>query len=99
MPFQSLLVLLLAPSFSRDPFADIGRTVPERDSVRFVQRQEFHRITVDQLQFRELDRDDAAFLERSAKDFQVFDSNPPADAEKNTLFNRKLVDSAGHGVT
>ena len=68
----------------------------EFDAIRFVEGQEFHSITVDQLDFRELDGDDTAFLERGAKDFQVFPCNPPTDAENGTLFNRKSVDSAGH---
>ena len=38
-----------------------------------------------------------AVLERGAKDLQVFPCNPPTDAESDTLFNRKAVDSARHG--
>ena len=68
----------------------------ELDAIRFVEGQQFHRSTVDQLDLRELDGDDAAFRERGAKDFQVFPCNPPTDAENDTLFNRKPVDSAGH---
>ena len=68
----------------------------ELDAIRFVEGQQFHRSTVDQLDLRELDGDDTAFRERGAKDFQIFPCNPPTDAENDTLFNRKPVDSAGH---
>ena len=64
--------------------------------LRFGERQECHRITVDQLDLRELDGDDTAFLERGAKDLQVIPCDPPTDAQNDTLFNRKPVDSAGH---
>src|SRR4051812_38185366 len=70
-------------------------TVSSAASERLLFKSAVPAIT---LHFRELDGDDAAFLERSAKDFQVFASNPATDAENNTLFDRKSVDSAGHGV-
>ena len=59
--------------------------------------QECHGITVDQFDLREVDSDDTAFLERGAKDIQVFPGNPATDAKNDTLFNRESVDSAGHG--
>jgi hypothetical protein len=64
--------------------------------MRFVEGQQFHSSTVDQLDFREIDGDDTAVLERDAKDFHVFPCNPPTDAENNTLLNRKSVDSGRH---
>ena len=69
----------------------------ELDAIRFGECQEFHGITVDQFDLREVDGDDTAFLQRGAKDIQVFASNPTTDAQNDTLFNRKPVDSAGHG--
>jgi hypothetical protein len=95
--FPSIFTALAAASLSRDPFADVGRTVSECDAIRFAEGQEFHRITVNQLDFREFDGDDTDFLERGPKDFQVFPCNPPTDAESNTLLNPKSVDSARHG--
>lgn len=54
-------------SLSRDPLADISRTVSEFDAVRFGECQQLHSITVDQLDFREIESDHAAFFERGAK--------------------------------
>ena len=51
---------LAALSLSRNPLADVGRTVPEFDAIRFGQRQERHGITVDQLDLREFEGDDIA---------------------------------------
>ena len=50
--------------------------------------QECHGITVDQFDLREVDSDDTAFLERGAKDIQVFPGDPTADAKNHTLFNQ-----------
>ena len=69
----------------------------EFDAIPFVEGQEFHGITVDQFDLCELDGDDTAFLQRGAKDIQVFPCNPTTDAKNDTLFNRKSVDSARHG--
>ena len=44
----------------------------ELDATCFVDRQEPHGITVDQLEFREVDGDDAAVLKRGAKYVQIF---------------------------
>jgi len=87
---------LAAVALSPDPFADVGRTVSELDAVCFVDRQELHGITVDQLEFSELDGDDTAILDRGAKYVQIFLSNPPADLQHETLVSRNSVDSAGH---
>jgi hypothetical protein len=70
--------------------------VSEFDATRFVECQELHGITIDELDVRELDGNDTALLERHAKDVQVFPCDPPADAQNDTLINRKPIDSAGH---
>jgi hypothetical protein len=70
--------------------------VSELDATRLVERQELHGITIDELDLRELDGNDTALLERSAKDFQVLPGNPPTDAQNDTLFNRTPIDSASH---
>jgi hypothetical protein len=92
-----VVAVLAAASLSRNPFADVGRTVSECDANRFAEGQEFHRITVDQLDFREFYGDDTDFFERGPKDFQVFSCTPPTDVESNTPFNPKSVDSARQG--
>ena len=51
--------------------------------------EEFPGISIDQLDFRELDGDDTDLLERDAKDVEVFPCKPPSDAENKPLFNRK----------
>src|SRR5262245_5255698 len=87
---------LVAVSLSRDPFADIGRAVSEFDAVRFDDRQELHSLSVDQLEFGQLDGDDTAVLERGAKYIQFFPCNPSTDVQHRTLGGRKSVDSERH---
>ena len=88
---------LAAVALSRHPFADVGRTVSELDAIPFGACQECHGIAVDQFDLCEVDSDDPAFLQRSAKDIQVFPRNPAADVKNDALFERKPVDSARHG--
>src|SRR5262245_12104865 len=88
--------LLSIVSLSLDPLADIGWTRSELDAVGFVECEEFHRITIDELDIRELDRDDLAFIERGANDVQVSRRNPAADAQHDALLERNAVDSARH---
>src|SRR5580693_8447712 len=76
---------LAAVSLSRDPLADVGRTVSELNAVCFVDRQELHRITVDQLEFSKLDGDKTSVLERGATYVQVVPCNPPTDVQYQTL--------------
>jgi hypothetical protein len=71
--------------------------VSELDAVLFGACQERHGITVGQLDLREVDGDDTAFLKRGAKDVQVFSCHPAADAKNDSLFNHDAVDSARHG--
>ena len=59
---RQLLAALAAASLSRHPFADVGRTVSEFDAGPFGVCQEFHGITVDQLDLCEVQSDDTAFL-------------------------------------
>jgi hypothetical protein len=87
---------LAVVSLSRDPFADVGRTVSEFDAVRFVDRQEFHTVTVDQLEFGKFDGDDTAVVERGAKHIKVIPCNPPTDVQHQTSVSRNSVDSPRH---
>src|SRR5690348_17060832 len=87
---------LAAGSLSRDPFADVGRTVSELDAVRLVSRQEFHGVTVDQLEFSKLDCGDIAVVERGAKHVKVFPCNSPTDLQHQTLDGRNSFDSPSH---
>ena len=72
----------------------------EFDAIRFVEGQQFHRSTVDQLDLRELDGDDMAFRERGAKDFQVFPCNPTADAKNGacSIESRSILRVRSRGL-
>jgi hypothetical protein len=83
--FPPILAALAAASLSRDPSADVGRTVSEFDAIPFGAFQECHGITVDQFDLCEVESDDAAFLERDAKDIQVFPCNPTANAKNGPV--------------
>jgi hypothetical protein len=71
--------------------------VSELDAIPFGACQECHGITVRQSHLREVESDDTAFLERGAKDSQVFPGNPATDAKNDTLFEQHPVDPACHG--
>jgi hypothetical protein len=71
--------------------------VSEVDAIPFGACQERHGVTVGQVDLREVESDDTAFLQRGAKDIQVFPCNPTADAKNNTLFAQHSIDSASHG--
>jgi hypothetical protein len=43
------------PSLPRDPFTDIGRTIPEFRSVGLAERKEFHGFSVDKKNVFEID--------------------------------------------
>ena len=47
---------------SRDPFTDIGRTIPEFRSVGLAERKEFHGFSVDKKNVFEIDGEAARFL-------------------------------------
>ena len=47
---------------SRDPFTDIGRTIPEFRSVGLTARKEFHGFSVDELNVFEINGNAARFL-------------------------------------
>jgi hypothetical protein len=71
--------------------------VSEVDAIPFGASQERHGITVDQFDLREVDCHNTVFLQRGAKDIQVFSGNATADAKNDTPFDWKSVDSARHG--
>ena len=83
-------------SLFRDPLPDEGGTVREFDPARFRDSEEHHGITIDQLDFREVDGDDTALLDRGTKDVQVVSCHPATDAQNDTRFDPNAVDSAGH---
>ena len=89
---------LTALSLSRDPLADIARAVPEFDALGVGERQQLHRMTVDQLDLGEIESDHTAILELRANDVQVFRGKSTTDAQHHTTFNREPVDSAGHAL-
>jgi hypothetical protein len=71
--------------------------VSEVDAIPFSACQERHDITIDQFDLREVESDDTVFLQRCAKDSQVFSGHATADAKNDTLFHRESIDSARHG--
>src|SRR5262249_28268950 len=83
---------------SRDPFPDVGRAVPEFDSVYFADHQEFHDVAVDEKDVPEIDRYGAALpCEHLPKDVQVFRCNPATyEQDHQTFVSHLSVDPAAH---
>jgi hypothetical protein len=71
--------------------------VSELDAIPFGACQDCHGIPVSQFDLREVESDDTAFLQRGAKDIQVFPGDPTTDAKNDIPFNQHSVDSARHG--
>lgn len=80
----------------RDPFADVGRAIPELDAFSFGLSQKLHSVAIHQLYLREFDSDDTASVERGANAPQIFRSEPATDVKQETLLIPTSVDSAGH---
>ena len=58
----------------------------EFDAIGLGQCQQGHRITVDELDLREIESDHAAVAERRTDDIQVFRGESAADAQHYTAF-------------
>ena len=85
-------------SLSRDPFMDIGRTIPEFRSVGLAESKEFHGFSVDQKDAFEIDGEAARFLfQHSPKHVDMFSCNPAAYEQHHEVFSANdSVDSAAH---
>jgi hypothetical protein len=70
------LLALVCP-FSRDPFTDIGRTIPEFRSVGLAESKEFHGFSVDKKNVFEIDGKPARFpFQYAPKHVDMFPCNP-----------------------
>ena len=82
---------------SRDPFTDIGRTIPEFRSVGLTARKEFHGFSVDELNVFEINGNAARFLLQYApKYLDVFPCNPAAYQQHQVFSANDSVDSVIH---
>src|SRR6266699_4795933 len=82
----------------RDPFTDIGRTIPEFRSVGLAERKEFHAFSVDKKNVFEIDGEAARFLfQHALKHDDMFTCNPAANEQHHEVFSTNdPVDSATH---
>src|SRR5882762_5132054 len=83
---------------SRDPFTDIGRTIPEFRSVGLAESKEFHGFSVDKKNVLEIDGEAARFLFQYAPKYvDMFSCNPAAYEQHHEVFSgNDSVDSAAH---
>src|ERR1700724_3577728 len=84
--------------FPRDPFTDIGRTIPEFRSVGLVESKEFHGFSVDKMNVFEIDGKDTPFLfQHAPKHVDMFSCNPAAYEQHHETFSANdSIDSAAH---
>ena len=82
----------------RDPFTDIGRTIPEFRSLGLAESKKFHAFSVDQKNVSEIDDEAARFLSQYApKHVDMFPCNPAAYEQHHETFSANdSIDSAGH---
>src|SRR5713101_4658803 len=83
---------------SRDPFTDIGRTIPEFRSVGLAESKQFHGFSVDKKNVFEIDGEAARFLFQYApKHVDMFPSNSAAYEQHHEIFSANdSIDSAAH---
>ena len=83
---------------SRDPFTDIGGTVPELGLVVFGQRKELYSLVVDKRHFLEIDSHWAGFRAQNAPERgHVFPSELSTYAQYDQIVSiHDSVDSADH---
>ncbi len=98
--FQSLLRWppMRFRHLSRDPFTDIGRTLPEFRPVGLAESKEFHGFSVDKKNVLEIDDEAAPFLfQYDPKHVDVFPCNPAADEQHHEAFSgNDSIDSAAY---
>src|SRR5260370_4362178 len=83
---------------SRDPFTDIGRTIPEFRSAVLAESKEFHGFSVDKKNVFEIDGEAARFLfHHPPEHVDMFPCNPAAYEQHHETFSANdSIDSAGH---
>jgi hypothetical protein len=83
---------------SRDPFTDIGRTIPEFRSIGLAERKEFHSFSVNKKNVLEIDDEAVRFLFQYApKHVDMFSCNPAAYEQHHEIVSgNNSVDSAAH---
>ena len=83
---------------SRDPFTDIGWTIPEFRSVGLAESEEFHSFSVDKKNVFEIDGEAARFLFRYAPKYvDMFSCSPAAYEQHHEIFSgNDSIDSAAH---
>src|SRR5438445_9730326 len=83
---------------SRDPFTDIGGTIPEFRSVGLAESKEFHGFSVDKKNVFEIDGEAARFLFQYAPKYvDMFSCNPAAYEQHHEAFSANdSIDSAAH---
>src|SRR3984893_19026171 len=73
---------------SRDPFTDIGWTIPEFSSGGLAESKEFHGISVDKKNVFEIDGEAARFLFQYAPKYvDMFACNPAAYEQHHEIFS------------
>ena len=83
---------------SRDPFTDIGRTIPEFRSVGLAESKEFNGFSVDEKNVFEIDGKAARFLfHYTPQHVDMFSCNPAAYKQHHETFRgNESIDSAAH---
>src|SRR5229473_8488815 len=83
---------------SREPFTDIGRTIPEFRSVGLADSKEFYGFSVDKKNVVEIDGEATRFLFQYApKHVDMFPCNPAAYEQHHETFSaNNSIDSAAH---
>jgi len=83
---------------SRDPFTDIGRTIPEFRSVGFAESKELHGCSADKNNVLEIDGEATRFLFQYApKHVDMFPRNPATYEQHHAIvIANDSIDSAAH---
>ena len=83
---------------SRDPFTDIGRTIPEFRSVGLAESKEFHGFSVDKINVFEIDGEAARFLAQYVPmHLDMFPCNPASHEQHHETFcANDSINSAAH---
>src|SRR6266851_6677430 len=82
----------------RDPFTDIGRTIPEFRSVGLAESKQFHGFSVDKKNVLEIDGEAARFrFQYAPKYVDMFSCNPATYEQHHEIFSANdSIDSAAH---